>query len=83
MGTVSINNLWSFIQGLSLTVSDRKWLAGKLLEPSSADKAAPKDIAENVGGYIISPKRRKLMGSVTIDPKDIEADERLKYILSK
>lgn len=32
MGTVSMNNLWSFIQGLSLTAGDRKWLASKLLE---------------------------------------------------
>ena len=39
MGTVSINNLWNFIQGLSLTAGDRKWLAGKLLEPSNADVA--------------------------------------------
>lgn len=83
MGTVSINNLWNFIQGLSLTAGDRKWLAGKLLEPSNADVAVSDETTEDVGGYIISPKRRKLMGSVTIDPKDIESDERLKYILSK
>ncbi|MGN1253551.1 MAG: hypothetical protein ACI4T9_03110 [Prevotella sp.] len=83
MGTVSINNLWSFIQGLSLTASDRKWLAGKLLEPSNTDVTASDETTENVGGYIISPKRRKLMGSVNINPEDIESDERLKYILSK
>ena len=83
MGTVSMNNLWSFIQGLSLTASDRKWLASKLLEMSDADMIVPKDSADDVEGYIISPKRRKLMGSVTIDPKDIESDDKLKYILSK
>lgn len=83
MGTVSINNLWSFIQGLSLTAGDRKWLAGKLLEPAASDAVETKATTENVGGYIISPKRRRLMGSVTIDPKDIESDDRLKYILSK
>lgn len=83
MGTVSINNLWSFIQGLSLTTSDRKWLAGKLLELAGTDAATTKDATENVGGYLISPKRKRLMGSVSIDPKDIESDEKLKYILSK
>lgn len=83
MGTVSINNLWSFIQGLSLTTSDRKWLAGKLLELTGTDTATTKDATENVGGYLISPKRKRLMGSVSIDPKDIESDEKLKYILSK
>lgn len=83
MGTVSINNLWSFIQGLSLTASDRKWLAVKLLEPSGTDVVKSKDTTENIGGYNISTKRKELMGSVTIDPKDIESDERLKYILNK
>lgn len=39
--------------------------------------------SDNVDSYIISPRWRKLMGSVKIDPKDIEADDRLKYILSK
>lgn len=33
--------------------------------------------------YRISPRRRKLMGKVTIDPKDIEGDDRAQYILSK
>lgn len=78
-----MNNLWSFIQGLSLTVSDRRWLASKLLESSGSDMIPSNDAATDVGGYIISPKRRKLMGCVNIDPKDIESDERLKYILSK
>lgn len=78
-----MNNLWSFIQGLSLIAGDRKWLASKLLEMSDADMIVPKDSADDVEGYIISPKRRKLMGSVTIDPKDIESDDKLKYILSK
>lgn len=81
MGTVTINNLWSFIEGLSLSANDRKWLAGKLLEPNITEKKEKK--ADNVDGYVISPRWRKLMGSVKIDPKDIEADDRLKYILSK
>lgn len=81
MGTVTINNLWSFIQGLSLSVNDRKWLAGKLLEPT-AEENSEKQV-DNVDGYIISPRWRKLMGSVKIDPKDIADDDRLKYILSK
>lgn len=78
-----MNNLWSLIQGLSLTASDRRWLASKLLEPSGSDMIPSNDTATDIEGYIISPKRRKLMGSVTIDPKDIESDDKLKYILSK
>ena len=33
MTTVALNNLWSYIQGMSLKKKDREWLAGKLLEP--------------------------------------------------
>ena len=33
MNAVSMNNLWTYIQGLSLTASNRKWLAEKLTEP--------------------------------------------------
>ena len=32
MTTVALNNLWSYLQGLTLPRSDREWLAGKLLE---------------------------------------------------
>ncbi|MBR1683287.1 MAG: hypothetical protein IJ767_07645 [Bacteroidaceae bacterium] len=34
MSTVALNNLWSYIRGLSLSQSDREWLANRLLEPS-------------------------------------------------
>ena len=33
MNAASMNNLWSYLQGLSLTASNRKWLAEKLIEP--------------------------------------------------
>ena len=32
MNAVPMNNLWSYLQGLSLTASNRKWLAEKLIE---------------------------------------------------
>ena len=39
MNAVSLNNLWNYIQGLSLTASNtasnRKWLAEKLIEPDT------------------------------------------------
>ena len=34
MTTVALNNLWTYINGLSLKQKDRKWLASKLLEPT-------------------------------------------------
>ena len=37
MTTFALNNLWTYIKGLSLKRSDREWLAGKLLEPSEKE----------------------------------------------
>ena len=38
MNAVSMNNLWSYLQGLSLTASNRKWLAERLIE---VDRTTP------------------------------------------
>ena len=40
MTTVQLNNLWSYIQGMSLKKKDREWLASKLLEPVDDAKTA-------------------------------------------
>jgi len=37
MTAIALNNLWSYIQGMSLKKQDREWLAGKLLEPTADD----------------------------------------------
>ena len=37
MSTMELNNLWAYIEGLSLKQKDREWLAGKLLEPKTDD----------------------------------------------
>ena len=41
MNAVSMNNLWSYLQGLSLTASNRKWLAEKLVEPVNEQASTP------------------------------------------
>lgn len=33
MTTFALNNLWTYLQGLSLSQSDREWLADKLVMP--------------------------------------------------
>jgi len=38
MTTVAMNNLWNYIQGLSLTAHNREWLAARLQESSRAAK---------------------------------------------
>ena len=40
MTTVAMNNLWTYIQGLSLSQRNRKWLADKLVEPIEDAKTA-------------------------------------------
>ena len=37
MTTFALNNLWTYIKGLSLKRSDREWLANKPLEPSEKE----------------------------------------------
>ena len=41
MNAVSMNNLWNYLQGLSLTASNRKWLAERLIE--TPEKAVMSD----------------------------------------
>ena len=36
MNAVSLNNLWSYLQGLSLTASNQRWLATHLMEAAES-----------------------------------------------
>ena len=36
MTTFALNNLWNYLQGLSLSQSDREWLAKKLIMPKES-----------------------------------------------
>lgn len=38
MATLSINNLWAFLQSLSLTASNEQWLAERLYESAATKK---------------------------------------------
>jgi len=41
MNAVSLNNLWTYIQGLTLTASNKKWLADHLYEAAKAEEKKP------------------------------------------
>lgn len=43
MNAVSLNNLWSYLQGLSLTASNQRWLGERLIEASAAKPATAED----------------------------------------
>lgn len=61
MTTVALNNLWSYLQGLSLTKEDRSWLANKLQEPSY-----------DIDPYEISPSGDKFFADI----RNVQAVER-------
>lgn len=37
MNVISLNNLWTYLQGLSLTASNKKWLAKHLYEAAKKE----------------------------------------------
>lgn len=41
MNAVSMNNLWIYLQSLSLTASNRRWLAERLIEPLKEKSKVP------------------------------------------
>ena len=41
MNTVSLNSLWSYLQSLSLTASNKKWLADHLYESVKEESVTP------------------------------------------
>ena len=65
MNAVSLNNLWSYLQGLSLSASNQRWLGERLIE---ASKAVKKGKSANVAVRL--HKRRKALS-------DAELAERL------
>ena len=79
---MSMNNLWTYLQGLSLTADNWQCLAEKTSTMSMSVDSANKGIAGKKK-YRLSPRMKKLMGSVKVKPQDVEGDDRLKYILSK
>ena len=52
MNAISMNNLWNYLQGLSLSASNRRWLAERLLNPLEIVK----DEAEQTPQKLVFPK---------------------------
>ena len=50
MNAISLNNLWSYIQGLSLTASNQRWLASHLMEAAESVEKKQKK------GELVFPK---------------------------
>ena len=48
MNAIAMNNLWSYLQGLSLTASNCKWLAKRLVEPTADTVMSDDEIREGL-----------------------------------
>jgi len=46
MSSAALNNLWSYIKGLSLSYSERQWLAEHLVEPEEIENAKERKSSE-------------------------------------
>lgn len=52
MNAISMNNLWNYLQGLSMSASNRRWLAERLMNPSEEVK----DWMEQTSQELVFPK---------------------------
>jgi len=71
MTTFALNNLWSYLQGLMLSQSEREWLVGKLSAPvEKVSDVAKEDNAKKTYNVIpISPKLKWLRIHTDAAPK--------------
>ena len=60
MSTAALNNLWTYIKGLSLSYSDRQWLAEHLVEPEELERAKErkKDDVRDLSRRVARVRRR-------------------------
>ena len=61
MTALAIHKLWSFLQSLSLTASNERWLAERLLESANAKSVTETKQQEHVwDNYQLSPEILKM-----------------------
>lgn len=48
MNTLSLNSLWTYLQSLSLTASNKKWLAEHLFEAAKAESGSVNEKKEQL-----------------------------------
>ena len=82
MNAISLNNLWSYLQGLSLTASNQRWLASHLMEAAeSVEKKHQK--AELVFPKIpkdYKPSAKVMAMTCSPLPKDFDVDKELELM---
>ena len=84
MTTFALNNLWTYLQGLMLSQSDREWLVGKLSEPveETAITEEDKAISQALKDLVIPDKLRRKRGCITLTEEDLH-DAHIQYLLNR
>lgn len=82
MTTLALNNLWIYLQSLSLAKKDREWLASKLIEPTTKPKATT-TTTKSYKVRPVSSNIKKWSGCVSFTESEIENDPRLKALLNR
>ena len=84
MTTFALNNLWTYLQGLMLSQSDREWLVGKLSEPveETAITEEDKAISQALKDLVIPDKLRRKRGCIKLTEEDLQ-DEHIQYLLNR
>ncbi|MBQ7496082.1 MAG: hypothetical protein IJT75_10110 [Bacteroidaceae bacterium] len=86
MNALSLNNLWSYIQGLALTTSNKRWLAEHLYEAASKEGQAtpPVDFHINKEDLVLSPEILEPVKDIAPLPQDFDFNQaRTNYIMQK
>ncbi len=85
MTTFALNNLWSYLQGLMLSQSDREWLVGKLSEQMEKVSIAEKEDEQAsllLKNLVIPDKLRRKRGCIKLTEDDLQ-DEHIQYLLNR
>ena len=85
MTTFALNNLWSYLQGLMLTQSEREWLAEKLSEPVEKTTTAVNEeeqVNQMLKDLVIPDKLRRKRGCIKLTEEDLK-DEHIQYLLNQ
>ena len=85
MTTFALNNLWTDLQGLMLSQSEREWLVGKLSEPAEdTPTSAMEDetVSQTLNDLVIPDKLRRKRGCIKLTEEDLR-DEHIQYLLNQ
>ena len=70
MNAVSLNNLWVYLQGLTLTADNKRWIADHLYEQARQEEAVLPYTMEEINARLDEAERQVATGQL-IDEEDI------------